>query len=122
MKTCRYCKNHYPESYFGIAKTIGWKVYRRLKCKNCYRETKNKLRSRYRELINERKKKHVCSMCGINDYRVLDFHHIGDKDFGIAEAGYYNYGLARIEKEIAKCVIICANCHRVLHFDERNGA
>jgi len=122
MKKCKYCKNDYPESYFGVAKTIGEKVYRRLKCKNCYRETKNKLRGKYRELINNRKKKHICSRCGIDDYRVLDFHHTRDKEFGIAEAGYYNYGLVRLEKEIEKCILICANCHRVLHFDERNGA
>lgn len=47
---------------------------------------------------------------------VYDFHHLEpehkDKNFGKINTGSW----ARIEKEIiGKCVMLCANCHRVRH-------
>ena len=121
MKECRYCKKSYPESYFGVALTTPNKVYRRHKCRNCYRATKNILRKKIRDWLKEYKKEYKCSSCGINDYRVLEFHHIDKKvkDFAISSA-YNNMGLEQIKQEINKCAILCANCHRITHYEE-NG-
>ena len=43
----------------------------------------------------------------------LDFHHLQKKEFQIAALGK-QFG-KRIAKEINKCVILCANCHRRHH-------
>jgi len=120
MKLCRYCHKYYPESEFGVALTTKNKVYRRHKCKTCYHIAKRQLREKYRQWITDYKKKQKCSKCGIADYRLLEFHHKHDtdKEFSVGEVSTEGYGFDRIKKEIAKCIVICANCHRKLHYKE----
>lgn len=122
MKFCRYCNKSYPESDFGVAKTTPTKIYRRQKCRLCYRKTKNVLRTKRIEAVNIIKERTGCLRCKIKDPRVLEFHHLdtSKKDFNIADYYYSHYSFEKLEQEIAKCVIICANCHRILHAEERN--
>ncbi len=46
----------------------------------------------------------------------LDFHHRDPKkkDFGLAVKGLTR-SWEKIQKEIDKCVLVCANCHREIH-------
>lgn len=122
MKQCRYCKKSYPETDFGVAKTTPTKTYRRQKCRFCYRKTKNTLKASRRGLIEKHKEKHGCVRCKVRDPRVLEFHHVDtkQKEFNIADYYYSQYSLVRLKREIAKCIVICANCHRILHAEERN--
>ena len=55
-----------------------------------------------------------CTDCGYNsNSAALDFDHVrGTKRFGIALATR-GHSWATIEQEIAKCEVVCANCHRV---------
>ncbi len=122
MKICRYCKEPYPESYFGVALTTHDKVYYRHKCKFCYQDTKNLLRRKYGKWLIDYKTRNGCKICRVSDPRVLEFHHRdkSKKDFSVS-FGYYNrYGLDKMKREIGKCDILCANCHRILHFKENN--
>ena len=123
MKECRYCKKSYPESYFGVALTTKEKVYRRHKCKFCYQATKNVLKGKYGDWIQDYKRKNKCNICKIDDPRVLEFHHLDkkQKDFSISFAYFNRMGLDSIRQEIKKCVILCANCHRIMHWQEREG-
>lgn len=119
---CRYCLKSYSETDFGVAKTTPTKIYRRRKCRHCYRKTKNILKTKRRSLIEERKSEIGCERCGVRDVRVLEFHHrdSNKKDFAIADYYYHQFGVERLEKEIEKCSVLCANCHRILHYEERN--
>jgi hypothetical protein len=118
LKKCEYCNKYYPEEDFGVALTTKNKIYRRNKCKNCYRQTKKNLQNKYRILIDDYKENKGCCECGIKDYRVLEFHHKNgkEKEFSIGEVSTKGYGLKKIEKELEKCLVICANCHRILHY------
>lgn len=122
MKPCRYCGKTYPITDFGVAKTTPTKIYRRQKCRFCYRKTKNKLKASRRGWIEIHKENQGCIRCKIRDPRVLEFHHTNStqKEFNIADYYYSQYSLIKLEKEIAKCIVICANCHRILHAEERN--
>lgn len=63
-----------------------------------------------------------CQKCNENDPACLDFHHINDdKEFAVAEALTGNINFKIIEKEIAKCIVLCANCHRKLHYYEKQS-
>ena len=121
MKQCRYCKKYYSELDFGVAKTTSSKVYRRHKCRYCYRKTKNVLKDKRRSWIAEFKKEKGCEKCGIDDPRVLDFHHTGDKEFALADYYYHQFSFEKAKEEMSKCIVLCANCHRILHYEERNS-
>jgi hypothetical protein len=60
--------------------------------------------------------------CGEDRLPCLDFHHISsDKEINLGEAIKRGWGKQRILDEIAKCKVICANCHRYLHWLERDA-
>jgi len=91
------------------------------------REQRRRHRKRYRglhrkrlhEWINNYKLSKGCAICGYNKCaEALDFHHPGDKDIGIARLSNKDKSIKRIKKEMDKCVIRCANCHRELHAKE----
>ena len=61
-----------------------------------------------------------CIRCGETHPACLDFHHRDGKttkEGNIAEIRRFSY--ARIYAEIAKCDVLCANCHRKHHWGER---
>lgn len=125
-KKCDYCGKHFPSNYFGVALTTARKVYRRRKCRDCYRATKQILIEKHYAWLNEIKSKAGCSRCGTKDPRVLDFHHRKGEDKAFSIGGVRReVGFDKLKVEIEKCVIVCANCHRILHHDMRevkNGA
>jgi|GEM_PF-5131858 len=81
-----------------------------------YIERNQKNRARLLSFIREYKHDKCCSRCGFSDYRCLEFHHLRDKKFNIADVGQINMSMAKLLKEIAKCELICANCHAIEHF------
>ena len=62
-----------------------------------------------------------CVKCGNTDYRVLDFDHIDPSTKIDSISGLVSRGSAwwRIEEELAKCQLLCANCHRVKTFEKQ---
>lgn len=59
-----------------------------------------------------------CASCGYSDKRALQFHHVrGTKDYSVAELSIAGYSKNRILKEIQKCIVLCANCHQILHIE-----
>jgi len=93
-------------------------------CANCHRKihrndhpatTENAKRLRNRAFVIEYKKTHCCEECGETEELLLDFHHDGEKEIDISRA-VCDWGLPNLKKEIAKCKVLCANCHRKIHY------
>lgn len=66
-----------------------------------------------------------CARCGESDIRCLDYHHSNpkEKEYTIADMVRLGMSKRRMEKEITKCVVLCANCHRKMtneHLDVYN--
>ena len=61
-----------------------------------------------------------CTVCGVNHPAVIDFHHVdpSTKTAGI-QTLIKNGRFAAAYKEVKKCVALCANCHRIHHYNER---
>lgn len=57
-----------------------------------------------------------CIQCGNNNIHVLEFHHTTGDDKKYAIGNIFAHKWANIYNEITKCVILCSNCHRELHF------
>jgi hypothetical protein len=69
------------------------------------------------------KKQLSCATCGESRPAALDFHHVkpcksNKKVHKLVSDGHTKI---RIEKEIAKCVVLCSNCHRIHHEEEREN-
>jgi transcription elongation factor Elf1 len=77
-----------------------------------------------REWFVEFKKTLQCSECGENHIACLDFHHTDPrkKDYGISQMIDGNWSIKKINEEVAKCVVLCSNCHRKLHWENKIGA
>lgn len=56
----------------------------------------------------------ACEICGYDKcLAALEAHHVDPriKDFNISDVS----SIDRIERELIKCVLLCANCHREVH-------
>lgn len=81
---------------------------------------KKRIYSRRREIskwFTLNKEKLRCQVCGENTSVCLDFHHLDPKikDLNLGKIKNWGYSIKRIQSEINKCIILCANCHRKLH-------
>ena len=63
----------------------------------------------------------LCTKCNENHPACLDFHHrdSSEKEYTIAYLTGNTGSIKRIIQEIEKCDVLCANCHRKLHYNER---
>ncbi len=69
-------------------------------------------KKRNKEFVNNFLKEHPCVDCGETDIIVLEFDHLHGKEKNIADAVKDGWSLKRLESEINKCEVRCANCHR----------
>jgi len=66
------------------------------------------------QYLRDLKTKTPCVDCGINyPYYVMDFDHVrGQKHANVMEL-VSTLSKKKIDEEIAKCEIVCSNCHRI---------
>lgn len=61
-----------------------------------------------------------CEKCGLKSHimELYDFHHINPskKEFGLA-AKCKNLSLERCKVEVDKCLLVCKNCHAIIHHE-----
>lgn len=121
MKVCKYCHEVKPEEAFDVCRVVKGKTYRRLKCKNCKRIYNNQRRAKLRVWLINYKKTLACERCGFADFRALQFHHKGDdeKASNVADMVRSVFSIESVSREIAKCIILCANCHQIEHHKDR---
>ena len=129
MKECAICKLSFPIDAFN--KNASKKDGLQPQCRECgKKKSKNYYNSNKeehkKETIERNKrnrivtqqfvydflKKNGCVDCPENDPICLDFDHQRDKVKGVSEMIGGGCSIATIMKEIEKCVVRCANCHR----------
>lgn len=132
MPVCTGCALDLPEDSFA------WKLKglrRSKRCKSCQKVAKDKHYRKNRQAYIDKARRHLnevviawirnyketnpCTDCGLRfHYCQMDFDHLRDKEFQIAGSTRYR-GLNQIKKEIAKCELVCSNCHRLRTFLRR---
>lgn len=118
FKKCSKCGRELPLTEFhknGFNKK-GQQQYRGY-CKSCANKRESERYYQKKEYIETFKEK--CAKCGDTRKYVLDFHHKepSEKDFTIGQLKKGSLDL--IKKEVDKCVVLCANCHREFHHLEK---
>lgn len=106
MKTCTTCHTVQPIVEFSRG---------RPSCRSC-NTTRHRARS-IRHVMEQQLKGQPCLDCGgVFAWECMDFDHVlGHKVLDIARLSTYamtRNNLDRLHAEIAKCELICANCHR----------
>jgi len=93
-----------------------WKAKHFQENKELYKLKHQKRRDEVKTFIESFKTE--CNKCGEDDKACLDFHHKNpnEKDGSMNEAVKNTWAKEKILKEINKCIILCSNCHRKLHF------
>lgn len=102
-----YAKKHYQEN--------------RAMYRKASREAQGRYRRRNRRFLDKYKMLCGCKECGFKEHpAALEFHHLSPegKDRNVASLANTNSSLARLKDEIRKCVVLCANHHRMLHVGE----
>ena len=56
-----------------------------------------------------------CVLCGEDEYFALDFHHLDPSTKDIEIVKLRKSSFERLKKEVEKCAVLCANCHRKVH-------
>lgn len=122
MRKCKRCEYTGPEQSFPKAHEVKGVMYYRHVCKSCYGRGKEAYRKGTVQKVREYKKSQHCKRCGFSDYRALTFHHRdrSDKEFNVSNA-VSGQSFETVMREIFKCDVLCANCHLILHAEERNG-
>lgn len=90
------------------SKSIGWVKKRENRIKKWWKNYKSSL---------------SCEKCSEEHISCIDFHHINpeEKEINLGNAIGSGWSKERILKEVSKCVVVCANCHRKLHYDLRHN-
>lgn len=109
LKLCPKCKTSKPKNdFYKSTKSSSY-------CKSCI-IISNKERQRNTKQLAIEYKGGCCSKCGYNKcIAALEFHHI---DPNTKDKDYFNQrsGLTEsLKRELDKCVLLCANCHREEH-------
>lgn len=137
MSRCSKCNVEKDDSEFSWKnRKLGIK---HKQCKSCVNSSKKSsyyqrnselhklnIKRRRQSLIlwlEDYKSKHSCEYCGEKHVATLQFHHVNPKEkkLAISEMILQGFSKESILEEIKKCVLICANCHAIIHWEERNN-
>src|SRR5215510_1305818 len=73
---------------------------------------RKKARLRNRERVLELLRSSKCADCGLSDFAVLEFDHLEPHEKRANVDRLVTHSWAAAAREIAKCDVVCANCHR----------
>lgn len=135
-RVCCRCKNEKDIEEFSFKNTS--ENIRNKTCKECFKGVRKKWYHKYKKKIidknianknkniawfDEYKKNLKCANCPENHPACLDFHHTDPtkKEFNVSTIIYSTYSVETIMKEINKCIVLCSNCHRKLHYNENHA-
>jgi hypothetical protein len=121
-RQCGYCGEHLPLEAFNRYRD-GYQWW----CRECFRAyfrvrgDKHRRQSRAaqeRRLATRRTflfrylREHPCVDCGEQDLRVLDCDHVETRRHYVADLLRQCASIDALRSEIARCEVVCANCHR----------
>lgn len=113
-KICSQCKHDLPITEFYSKPN---RLYS--SCKSCFNKQCQK-RWIQRKINAIQYKGSSCTDCGLHlentHYSVFEFHHLdpSQKDFDWSKLRLL--AATTIKVELNKCILLCANCHRIRHY------
>lgn len=125
-RTCTKCGEEKDLSGFHKHKKGLYGVHER--CKVCrgeerrqhYIDNKSEILLKEKHHYNKKRQwmddqKKPCIICGEAEKVCIDFHHLDPKEKDFTIGANSRKTKDALQKEIDKCVCLCANCHRKVH-------
>ena len=82
-------------------------------CNSC-RSNKARLKNKLKYIEYKGGK---CEICGYSKLiQALEFHHLIKKDKLFVISGNHTRKWDSVKKELDKCILVCANCHREIEY------
>ncbi len=106
---CRPCKNEFSRAYYAANREVH---------KAAVARRTTRYRQELKTLIRTIKEATPCLDCGVSyPWYVMDFDHVTGEKYKDVSAMVSNLNSKqKVLDEIAKCELICSNCHRVRTF------
>lgn len=134
QRFCPKCQTHKTQTDFGrdrkrsdgyscwcreCKRAEGRLAYRKNpdRAKQNSKKHRQSIRKAMNDFVNSVRAKYGCAICKEKEVCALDFHHLSSrKDFGgHAVTHAMTRGIGALIKEINKCIVLCASCHRKVH-------
>jgi hypothetical protein len=105
------------------------KAYHKAQSRKHYQENKEKIiaktlekKKQFRLEWRAYKATLKCTTCGFAHPAALDFHHVDpSKKESDIHALLQSGRFTKAYEEIKKCIVLCANCHRIHHYEEKKN-
>lgn len=106
--TCKACLRVYAKAHYD--RNVRYYV---AKAKRARPVAQDKLRR-----IRQEADLH-CIDCGFSHPAAMEFHHLDPSQ----KEGFVSriQSASKLRKEMKKCVVLCSNCHRIRHWNEKNA-
>lgn len=123
MKSCKDCGRQLAaELFYANSNMPDGRLSR---CKDCIRVRHRAARAerakRNRAYLQQIKVERGCADCGFNSHpAALDFDHLPGVDKKYRVCTMAEMRRTAVDAEIAKCEVVCANCHRIRTIQRRN--
>lgn len=113
-------KDGYQHYCIGCDKNYQKQWYQKNKERLITKAKENNIKNatEMRQLVLNYLKNNSCVHCGESNILVLEFDHLKDKKFNIAQLA--NKWKENLLSEMAKCQVLCANCHKIKTHEQRN--
>ena len=126
QNVCRSCKSRKASKYKGnLSDPIGLRNHTKIyeSRKDAKIAARKRSTERNRDFIKALLSSSSCNDCGHNDWRVLEFDNLPThtKDRDISDMICIGISLKKLSSEIAKCDIVCSNCHSLRTFQRSNS-
>ena len=119
-RTCKGCKRRLSVVRFSYGPDC--ENFLRSYCVLCHNKTRSEKKREVKRFVNKIKKDLTCKECGFDNPHALQFHHVdpNTKKKAVAELISSGYNKDAVQKEIDKCIVLCANCHLIMHRAKRD--
>lgn len=114
-KKCNSCEKELPLTAFysnGFSNK-GKRKYK-ARCKTC---ENSKRRTRLNTILLEYFGSISCKICGYDKCaQAIEFHHLNPQEKEFELKSLTSYTKETIQNELTKGILVCANCHREIHY------
>ena len=100
---CRNCQNEYVRQHYQTHRV------KYIEKARLWTAKQSRINA---EFLIDYLRHHPCTDCGESDIVVLEFDHLRDKLMDVSVLSTGGYSLEKVKREIDKCEVVCANCHR----------